>query len=133
VRLGDIGALETMLGLYLDTPHADHGALLRNGLRRCDEAPVLARLPQWLGHASRGPRAAELLVALPSQAAAAAVHDLVQRSPDPRVQLCLTEALLSNGVDARTLAARVPAPVLQLARERVERPRPYRAIAPGRR
>ena len=78
-------------------------------------------------------RAAELLVAMPVEHGQAALQQLLQRAPHPRVQLSLCESLLRNGVRGASLAEQVPTAVLDLAERRVNTPRPFRAIQPGRR
>lgn len=133
-RLADPQALDTLLPSYLQARRGDQGALLRRALLRCPPADLVARLPQFSdADATTSVRAAELLVALPPEHGHAALQQLLQRAPHPRVQLCLCESLLQNGARGAELAGQIPDSVRRLAERRVNSPRSFRAIQPGRR
>jgi hypothetical protein len=137
VRLGRPAVLDRVLTTYLDADRADHAETLRRALRRGDVESVATRLPALVhldggGADRRALRAAELLVELPTPTARPALDAMLQRATHPRLHLCIAEGLLAAGARAEELAARVPAPVLELARERLARPRRFRAIDPRR-
>lgn len=133
LRVADGPMLDVMLPAYLDAARADRRDLLRRALLRCPPEDVAARLPGFVANEARALRAAELLVALPSATARGAMQQLLREAPHPRIALCLAEGLLAAGASAQELKALVPAPVLELAERRVQRPRAFRAIQPTHR
>ncbi|MBM4060531.1 MAG: hypothetical protein FJ265_05480 [Planctomycetes bacterium] len=132
VRAGGAGALDTMVQLYVETPHGDRAALLRSALRRADPRAVAGRLPALLGgSADREVRAAELLAELPAEDAAGPLRDLLGAASHPRAQLAAAEALLRHGVHPASLRGRLPPPVLELAERRHEGPARLRNLPHG--
>ncbi|MBL8732164.1 MAG: hypothetical protein JNN13_07320 [Planctomycetes bacterium] len=132
-RLGDDASLDACLPIYLDTPRDDQAALLRRGLARGGTLAVATRLPLHVDRDDqRVQRAAELLAELPPEHARPALQRLLLAAPHPRVQLTLTAGLLAAGLRPAELAPLVPAPVLELAQNRHDRPRPLRVVRPDR-
>jgi hypothetical protein len=131
-RLHDDGSVDALLDGYFAAEHDDQARLLRGALCRCATATLPARLAARLDE-QRAPRAAELLLALPAGDARTVLGNLLERVAQPRVQLCVAQALLANGADGRALAAHFPTPVLELATRRQQQPRRFRAIDPERR
>ncbi|MGE3173084.1 MAG: hypothetical protein AB7O97_10710 [Planctomycetota bacterium] len=76
-------------------------------------------------------RAAELLAAVPDATHVARLDRMLASAPTPRVTLAVTEALLAHGARPESLALRVPAVVLDLARERRAALPRFRAVRPG--
>lgn len=124
--------LDAVLPLYLDSERSDHARLLRRALARSDGEAIATRLPLFTNEARRAVRAAELLVELPTPQAQAALDGLLQQHGHPRVALCIAESLLASGVRAEQLATRIPAPVLELAQQRLQAQRRFRTIDPTR-
>jgi hypothetical protein len=133
VRSPSAPLLDAVLPLYLGTTRSDHAALLRRALARGDGETIATRLPQFVADEQQAVRAAELLVELPAVPARAALASLLQQTGHPRLQLCIAEGLLAAGARAEDLAGRIPAPVLELAQKRHDRPRRFRNIDPMRR
>lgn len=131
-RLGDDQSVDALLTGYLDAAPDDQARLLRDALRRCTSPALPARLALHLDE-RRALRAAELLLALPAGDAQTVLGNLLQRTAQPRVQLLVAQALLASGAAGQALAARFPAPVLELAARRDREPRRFRTIDPDRR
>jgi hypothetical protein len=131
-RDADDVLVDALLAGYVNARDAE-AAMLRGALRRCGSPSVVARLPLVVAGDRQAVRAAELLVELPDDAARAGLEQLLRRSQHPRLLLCVAETLLANGGRGQELAARVPAPVLALAEQRAQRPRPLRNVDPRRR
>jgi len=133
VRLGDPSTLDAMLPIYLQAQRPDQARLLRSALERGDAARVANRLTVFVGTDRRSNlRAAELLAELPASAAQPTMTTLLRRPNHPRVQLHLCEGLLCAGVAKASLEPMVPAPVLQLAEQRLQRRRTFRNITPDK-
>lgn len=133
VRCAEPTMLDVLLGSYLDADREDHARLLRAGLRRCHGPTVTARLPQLLDGPTRGLRAAQLLVELPSLEGRTALTAVLHQASHPRVQLCIAEGLLAAGLHGHELQGQVPPAVLELALRRHQQPPRFRAITPNRR
>ena len=134
VRLQDAAMVDELVRAYLGALRADHAALLRKGLSRCSPAQVSYRLPMHVGADSRRAlRGAELLVELPAADAKQALLALLRDQSNPRVQLCVAEGLLAAGLRGEQLTSMLPAPVLDLAKRRLDAPPDFRSITPHRR
>ncbi len=133
VRLGDEQAVDAGRPLYMGARRADHAALLRRALGRCDPGLVAARMPIFVGKSrQQNLRAASLLQDLPPHQAHAAMTDLLSRSRHPQVQLHLCEGLLDAGVTEAALKPLVPAVVVRLAAARRSRRPTFKNIEPRR-
>lgn len=134
VRCADAEVIDGLLPLYFAQSREDRAALLRRGLARCAPENLLDRLPVHLRRDEATElRAAELLVAMPAQAAAPALTSLLESTASPRVQLTVAERLLADPNLRRALGGHVPAVVQDLAERRRNAPPSFRAIRPGQR
>ncbi|MFM1871857.1 MAG: hypothetical protein RL398_1279 [Planctomycetota bacterium] len=120
LRRGTPALLEATFAAYLAAPRDDQAAGLRIGLaRHAPEAAAAAAVAQSASDDARTQiRVAELVAALPADAAAAPLRALLTSRSHPRAQLHLVEAMLAAGHREATLAGLVPAPVLRLANQR---------------
>jgi hypothetical protein len=133
-RVADAELLDQLVPLYLHASTPTTANLLRRSLVRTPNQALVHHLLQHLdGSQVAGERAAELLQALPDGGNLATLQAMLAQGPAPAVQLRLVEGLLAQGVPLQAMPPHVPAPVLQLAAQRQQRPRPFRAIQPHRR
>jgi len=132
-RLGDASMVDTVIPVFLQATRQDQASLLQRGLTRCPAQLVADRLPMHVGIARQANlRAAQLLAEMPRSVALGAMSSLLQRPNHPQVQMQLCEGLIGAGVSPASLSPMVPAPVLQLAIKRLQRPPRLRNINPRR-
>lgn len=118
VRDGGSDAIDTLLPLYLRTPHCGQASMLQRALGRCPSSSLLQRLPLHLDdHAGRCLRAIDLLADLDGAEAIAGIEGLLRTHRDVRVQFHAATTLLQRDVSPARLRLSAPAPLVELAQQ----------------